>query len=58
LTGALGNSPQAGAAIVPGSKNLGSIWFIGDSITQGNSDNDPHGYTVRSTLYNYLSAAG
>jgi lysophospholipase L1-like esterase len=49
---------QGGATIVPGSQNLGSIWFIGDSITQGNADQDPNGYTVRSTLYNYLTAGG
>jgi fibronectin type 3 domain-containing protein len=55
---ALGISTKVVATIVPGSNNLGAIWFIGDSITQGNADQDPNGYTVRSTLYNFLSAAG
>lgn len=32
------------------SKDLGSIWMIGDSITQGNADGDPES-TPRSELY-------
>lgn len=46
------------AAIIPGSKNLGPIWIIGDSITQGNASGDPTGRTYRSDLYDLLSADG
>jgi len=49
---------ESSAAIQPGSKNLGAIWFIGDSITEGNADQDPNGFTVRSTLFNYLTLDG
>jgi lysophospholipase L1-like esterase len=41
---------QASAEIVVGSKNLGNIWVIGDSITQGDSTG-----SFRSDLYNLLS---
>lgn len=47
----------ARADIVPGSKNLGAIWIIGDSITQGNASGDAMG-TYRSDLYNLLTADG
>jgi fibronectin type 3 domain-containing protein len=50
-------APRIEAALVPGSKNLGAIWYIGDSITQGNADGDST-ETVRSTLYDKLVAAG
>jgi serralysin len=39
------------------SKNLGSIWFVGDSITQSNADNDSNG-SPRKSLYDKLNAAG
>ena len=39
------------------SKNLGSIWFIGDSITQSNADGDSSG-SPRKSLYDKLNAAG
>ncbi|MDR2462386.1 MAG: GDSL-type esterase/lipase family protein [Verrucomicrobiales bacterium] len=44
-------------AIVMGDQNLGNIWCIGDSITQGNADGDPAG-SPRSYLYDKLQAAG
>lgn len=50
-------SIQTNAAIVPGSKDLGSIWFIGDSITQGNADGNPNG-SPRKSLYDKLLTAG
>lgn len=36
-----------------GSKDLGAIWFIGDSITQSNADGDPDG-SPRKSLYDLL----
>lgn len=39
------------------SKNLGSIWYIGDSITQSNLDGDANG-SSRLSLYNALTNAG
>lgn len=48
---------QADAALVAGSKDLGSIWMIGDSITQGNGSGDPTG-SYRSDLYDLLSTNG
>lgn len=45
------------AQIVPGSKDLGAIWFVGDSITQSNADGDTNG-SPRSELYNLLNANG
>ena len=45
------------AAITPGSTNLGAIWFVGDSITQSNLDNDSSG-SPRSYLYEGLNSAG
>jgi len=41
----------------PGKKNLGAIWFIGDSITQGNADGDPDG-SPRKELYELLKQKG
>lgn len=38
-------------------KDLGAIWFIGDSITQGNADEDPEG-SPRKALYDLLKANG
>ncbi|MGJ8677508.1 MAG: GDSL-type esterase/lipase family protein [Akkermansiaceae bacterium] len=36
-----------------GAKDLGAIWFIGDSITQSNADNDPSG-SLRKSLCDLL----
>lgn len=47
---------QASAGIIPGSKNIGAVWFVGDSITQGNADGDSNG-GMRATLYNSLTAS-
>ena len=41
------------AQVVAGSRELGAIWFVGDSITQG-SESIPNGTTPRSELYNLL----
>jgi hypothetical protein len=49
--------PSARAAITPGSKDLGAIWFIGDSITQSNADGDNNG-SNRKSLYDLLRASG
>ncbi|CAA6691685.1 MULTISPECIES: GDSL-type esterase/lipase family protein [unclassified Lentimonas] len=38
-------------------KDLGAIWFIGDSITQSNADGDPQG-SPRKSLYDLLKANG
>ena len=51
------SSGSAMAQIVPGSKDLGAIWFVGDSITQSNADGDANG-SPRSELYNLLNANG
>ena len=45
------------AGIQPGSKELGAIWFIGDSITQSNADGDRNG-SPRKSLYDLLTANG
>lgn len=45
------------AGLTPGTKNLGAIWFIGDSITQSNADNDPNG-SPRKSLHDLLTTAG
>jgi lysophospholipase L1-like esterase len=55
LTGVV--SSPASAAIVPGSKDIGAVWFIGDSITQSNADGDPNG-SPRKSLYDRLVAGG
>jgi lysophospholipase L1-like esterase len=47
----------AEARIVPGSKDLGAVWFVGDSITQGNLDLDASGSPRRYT-HDLLTAAG
>ncbi|MEN8864565.1 MAG: sialate O-acetylesterase [Akkermansiaceae bacterium] len=46
-------------AVAPGAydKNLGAIWFIGDSITQSNADDDGNG-SPRKSLYDLLVADG
>lgn len=49
--------PSARAGITPGSKNLGAIWFVGDSITQSNADGDANG-SPRKSLYDLLTANG
>ena len=38
-------------------KDLGAIWFIGDSITQSNADGDPQG-SPRKSLHDLLTASG
>jgi hypothetical protein len=64
----LGSIPVAGTAVAdrvearavaPPSynKNLGAIWFIGDSITQSNADGDANG-SPRKSLYDLLVADG
>jgi lysophospholipase L1-like esterase len=45
------------AGITPGSKNIGAVWFIGDSITQSNADGDGSG-SPRKSLYDLLVANG
>jgi hypothetical protein len=49
--------PSAWGGLTPGSKNIGAVWFIGDSITQGVADGDPNG-SPRKSLYNLLVASG
>jgi len=39
------------------SKNIGAIWYIGDSITQSNADGDPNG-SPRKSLYTLLKQEG
>lgn len=48
---------SAWAGIEPGNKDLGAIWFLGDSITQSNVDGDPNG-SPRKALYDLLAADG
>jgi len=48
---------SADARIVTGNKNLGAIWFLGDSITQSNSDDDATS-SPRSDAYTLLTNAG
>lgn len=43
--------------IIAGSKNIGAVWFIGDSITQSNADGDANG-SPRKSLYDLLVANG
>jgi hypothetical protein len=43
--------------ITVGSKNIGAVWFIGDSITQSNADGDANG-SPRKALYDLLLANG
>jgi len=45
------------AGIVTGSKDIGAVWFIGDSITQSNADDDSNG-SPRKSLYDLLVANG
>lgn len=45
------------AGIIPGSKNLGAVWFVGDSITLSKFDEDPNG-SPRKSLYDLLVANG
>lgn len=47
----------AWAGIVPGSQNLGAIWMVGDSITQGNADGDAAS-SPRKSLHDLLTAGG
>lgn len=49
--------PCVQAGIEPGSKDLGAIWFIGDSIAQSNADGDGKG-SPRKSLYELLTANG
>lgn len=48
---------RAHAGIEPGSKELGAVWFIGDSITQSNADKDENG-SPRKALYDLLTEHG
>lgn len=50
-------SASASAQIVAGSKDLGAIWFVGDSITQSNADGDDNG-SPRSELSTLLDDNG
>ena len=50
-------SPLLQAGLTPGSKNIGAVWFIGDSITQSNADGDGNG-SPRKSLYDLLMANG
>jgi lysophospholipase L1-like esterase len=45
------------AGVIQGSKNIGAVWFIGDSITQSNADGDSSG-SPRKSLYDLLTANG
>lgn len=47
----------APTGLIPGSKNIGAVWFIGDSITQSNADGDGSG-SPRKSLYDLLAANG
>lgn len=49
--------PQTHAGLVKGNKDLGGIWFIGDSITQANGDGDPAG-SPRASLHRLLVEHG
>ena len=49
--------PGAWAGLTPGSKDIGAVWFIGDSITQSVADGDPNG-SPRKSLYDLLIANG
>lgn len=51
------SSASASAQIVEGSKDLGAVWFVGDSITQSNADGDSSG-SPRSELYTLLDDNG
>ena len=44
-------------AAAKSAKDLGAIWFIGDSITQSNADGDPQG-SPRKSLHDLLTASG
>jgi hypothetical protein len=55
LTGTVAS--QASGKIVQGSKDIGAVWFIGDSITQSNADGDANG-SPRKALYDRLVAGG
>jgi hypothetical protein len=48
---------EASGKIVQGSKDIGGVWFIGDSITQSNADDDANG-SPRKALYDRLVAGG
>ena len=48
---------QVARTELPAGKDLGAIWFIGDSITQSNADGDANG-SPRKSLYDLLKANG
>src|SRR5437773_837015 len=50
------SSVPAHAVITAGSKSIGAVWFVGDSITQGNADRDSHG-GMRADVYSNLAGA-
>src|SRR4051812_32035824 len=51
------SSVLAHAAITAGSKSIGAVWFVGDSITQGNADGDSTG-GMRANVQGKLPGAG
>ncbi|MEP4078002.1 sialate O-acetylesterase [Haloferula sp.] len=61
VAGTVGSSSESieARAVAPGAydKNLGAIWFIGNSITQSNADDDGNG-SPRKSLYDLLLADG
>lgn len=50
-------APASVAGIDPGSKDLGAVWCVGDSITQSNADGDRRG-SPRQALHGLLDEAG
>lgn len=48
----------AQARLILGNMNIGGVWPVGDSITQGNSDGDTTRGSYRATLYDLLSQHG
>lgn len=48
---------SSAVSVCAGGKDLGAIWFIGDSITESNADGDPDG-SPRKSLYELLKAGG
>lgn len=45
------------AGITPGSKNIGAVWCVGDSITLGDADGDANG-SPRKSIHSLLIANG
>ncbi|MDG1357788.1 MAG: sialate O-acetylesterase, partial [Akkermansiaceae bacterium] len=59
VNGSYNDSPDSieARAVAPQNKDIGAIWFIGDSITQSNADGDANG-SPRKSLYDLLIADG